>query len=170
MSASTITGSSRKPRGRLPGHVTSANILDEQSARNPKIVRVINKFPNSPNKDVGEGLNTAFEAMKKLRLKDPEVNERDNSVVVNIKHSPLASLHEAVMKYLEVHAEITNAIGRDLCGIRSENSMKDVFLSLKKSGLIEQAPKEREVSGLAEDGARNPTGELLTGGRAKPHR
>jgi ATP-dependent DNA helicase RecG len=43
--------------------------LNEQSARNPKIVRLINKFPDPPNKDVGDGLNTAFEAMKKLRLR-----------------------------------------------------------------------------------------------------
>lgn len=40
--------------GKLPGHVTTKNILDTQSARNPKIVRLINKFPNAPNKDVGE--------------------------------------------------------------------------------------------------------------------
>jgi ATP-dependent DNA helicase RecG len=51
--------------GRLPGHVTIANVLDEQFARNPKIVRLINKFPNPPNKDVGEGLNTAFQAMRR---------------------------------------------------------------------------------------------------------
>jgi ATP-dependent DNA helicase RecG len=34
--------------GRLPGHVTKENILTEQSARNPKIVRLINKFPDPP--------------------------------------------------------------------------------------------------------------------------
>ena len=55
--------------GKLPGYVTVKNILSSQSARNPKIVRFINKFPNAPNKDVGEGLNTAFDAMEKLRLK-----------------------------------------------------------------------------------------------------
>lgn len=48
--------------GKLPGHVTVANILTSQAARNPKIVRLINKFPGAPNKDVGEGLNTAFDA------------------------------------------------------------------------------------------------------------
>lgn len=65
--------------------------MREQSARNPKIVRLINKFPNPPNKDVGEGLNTAFEAMEKLRLKKPEIEEKKNSVVVYVAHSPLAS-------------------------------------------------------------------------------
>ena len=32
--------------------------------RTRTLVRLINKFPNPPNKDVGEGLDTAFEAMK----------------------------------------------------------------------------------------------------------
>lgn len=129
--------------GRLPGHVTTENALREQSARNPKIVRLINKFPNPPNKDVGEGLNTAFEAMTKLRLKSPEIEEGENSVTVYISHSPLASPEETVLEYLRTHNEITNRIGRELTGIRSENSMKDVFLRLKKRNLIEQVPDRR---------------------------
>jgi ATP-dependent DNA helicase RecG len=44
-------------------------------------VRLINKFPEPPNKDVGEGLNTAFDAMRRLNLKEPIVAERDNSVM-----------------------------------------------------------------------------------------
>ncbi|MDR3449053.1 MAG: ATP-binding protein [Alphaproteobacteria bacterium] len=126
--------------GRLPGHVTSENILYEQSARNPKIVRLINKFPDPPNKDVGEGLNTAFEAMKKNRLKPPIIEERDHSVIVHIRHASLASPHEVVLGYLENNDEITNMIARDLTGIRSENSMKVVFLALKRRGMIEPVP------------------------------
>ncbi|MBZ5539922.1 MAG: putative DNA binding domain-containing protein [Acidobacteriia bacterium] len=126
--------------GRLPGHVTRENILDEQSARNPKIVRLINKFPDPPNKDVGEGLNTAFEAMKQLRLKEPVIEETEHSVTVYIRHTPLASPHDTVLAYLENNDEITNMIARDLTGIRSENSMKSVFLSLKKRGMIEPVP------------------------------
>jgi ATP-dependent DNA helicase RecG len=126
--------------GRLPGHITLENILNEQSARNPKIVRLINKFPDPPNKDVGEGLNTAFEAMKRLRLKEPVIEQREHSVVVNIRHQPLASAHDTVMEYLKQNDEITNMIARDLTGIRSENSMKNVFLALKERGLIEPVP------------------------------
>lgn len=129
--------------GKLPGHITTQNMLREQSARNPKIVRLINKFPNPPNKDVGEGLNTAFEAMKRLRLKEPEIEENEHSVVVYISHTPLASPEETVLEYLATHDEITNRIGRDLTGIHSENSMKDVFLRLKKRNLIEQIPEKR---------------------------
>ncbi len=129
--------------GRLSGYVTVHNILGSQSARNPKIVRMINKFPNPPNKDVGEGLNTAFEAMKKLRLKQPEIEERENAVVVYIGHAPLASPEDTVLSYLQTHDEITNRIGRELTGIRSENSMKDVFLRLKKRKLIEPVPEKK---------------------------
>jgi ATP-dependent DNA helicase RecG len=34
------------------------------------------------------------------------------------------------MEYLKDHDEITNTVARDLTGIRSENTMKNVFLSL----------------------------------------
>lgn len=126
--------------GKIPGHVTKENILDEQAARNPRLVRLINKFPNAPNKDVGEGLNTAFEAMKALRLKAPEIEETDTSVIVHIRHSPLASPQDAVMAYLDNHVEVTNSLARELTGIKSENSMKDVFLSLFRRKLIERVP------------------------------
>jgi ATP-dependent DNA helicase RecG len=129
--------------GRLPGHITKDNILSEQSARNPKIVRLINKFPDPPNKDVGEGLNTAFEAMKKLRLQPPEVEERGNSVVIHIRHAPLASPHDVVMSYLKNHTEITNRIVRELTGIGSENVVKQVFLDLSARKLLERVPGKK---------------------------
>jgi ATP-dependent DNA helicase RecG len=126
--------------GRLPGHVTTDNILREQSARNPKLVRLINKFPDPPNKDVGEGLNTAFEAMKKLRLREPQIDERENGVVVYIHHAPLASAEEAVMGYLKTNPSITNSAARELTGIGSENKMKRVFLALNEAKMIERVP------------------------------
>jgi ATP-dependent DNA helicase RecG len=128
--------------GRLPGHVTSENILREQFARNPKLVRIINRFPEPPNKDVGEGLNTAFEAMEKLRLKQPIVEERANSVVVVLRHESLGSPEQLVMDYLKTQPEITNAIGRELSGIKSENTMKEVFYRLRERDLLEQVPEK----------------------------
>lgn len=123
--------------GKLPGHVTVKNVLDEQFARNGTLARLINKFPNPPNKDVGEGLNTAFDAMARLRLKPPIIEETGTSVVVKITHDPLATPEQSVMDYLENHDEITNRIARQLTGIRSENSMKEVFYRLRDRGDIE---------------------------------
>ncbi|MFZ2410154.1 MAG: ATP-binding protein [Candidatus Methanoperedens sp.] len=129
--------------GRLPGHITLANILTEQFARNPKVVRLVNKFPNPPNKDVGEGLNTAFEAMRRLRLKEPEIIENSNSVLVVIKHESLASPEETIIEYLEDHDEIANKIARELTGVKSEGTMSKVFLRLSKMGLIEPVPDRK---------------------------
>ena len=129
--------------GRLPGHVTTANILDTQSARNPALVRLINKFPNPPNKDVGEGLNTAFRAMETLRLKPPIIVEKDSSVLIIIRHEPLGSPEELVMKYMETNQEITNSIARDVTGIKSENTMKNVFLRLKVRDMLEPIPDRK---------------------------
>lgn len=122
--------------GKLAGHITVENILHEQFARNPKLVRLMNKFPSPPNKDVGEGLNTAFRAMEQLRLKQPKIEEKENSVLVIIRHEKLASPEDSVMEYLKTHNEITNAIGRVITGISSENVMKRVFLKLRDAGYI----------------------------------
>lgn len=126
--------------GSLPGHITTKNILSEQFARNGTIVRLINKFPNPPNKDVGEGLNTAFSEVKKLRLKEPEIIEKENSVLVVIKHEPLASPEEIVMEYLGLYDEIHNSTARELTGITSPDSMKQVFYNLQNKGLILKNP------------------------------
>jgi ATP-dependent DNA helicase RecG len=126
--------------GRLPGHVTAANILSEQFARNGKLVRLINKFPNPPNKDVGEGLNTAFQAMRALRLKDPIIEDRESSLLVKIVHERLASPEEAILTYLRQHSQITNSIARRITGIASENKVKEVFYRLRDAGKMERVP------------------------------
>ncbi len=129
--------------GRLPGHITIQNILNERFARNGNLVRVINKFPDPPNKDVGEGLNTAFAAMRRLKLKDPTIEERPNSVVVHIRHEKLASAEELVLDYLRKSPTITNPTARSLTGIASENAMKNVFYRLRDRDLLEQVPELR---------------------------
>jgi ATP-dependent DNA helicase RecG len=129
--------------GKLPAHITAENILDERFARNGAIVRLLNKFPDAPNKDVGEGLNTAFEAMHNLGLKEPGITEKDNAVVVVIKHEPLASPEEAIMEYLETHETIKNSEARRVAHVRADHQMKSVFGRMVKKGMIEQVPGTR---------------------------
>jgi ATP-dependent DNA helicase RecG len=129
--------------GTLPGHITERNILKERFPRNPTIVRLINKFPNPPNKDIGEGLKTAFAAMQKMRLRPPEVRQVGQSVIFYIRHTRLESPEDIVMGYLNAKPQITNSKGRELTGIRSENTMKEVFVRLAKKNLIERMPGTR---------------------------
>lgn len=126
--------------GTLPGHVTEKNILKTRFSRNSAIVNLINKFPNAPNKNIGEGLNTAFNAMRKLNLKIPKITQADNYVHVQIKHEKLAKSEELIMEYLEHNAEITNKIAREVCFIGSENVVKAIFIRLIDSKQIEKVP------------------------------
>ncbi len=64
--------------GKLPGYVTPENILSARFSRNSKIVRTLAKYPDPPNKDLGEGLNTAFQRMKDWKLRPPSIEEQDN--------------------------------------------------------------------------------------------
>ena len=126
--------------GTLPGHVTPENILSERFARNPSLVRLINKFPNPPNKDVGEGLNTAFESMRNLKLKPPEIYQEGGYVKVILKHEALATPEEAILLYLLKNDEIANRHARKACFIKSENKMKRILQNLVANGLLEPVP------------------------------
>lgn len=126
--------------GTLPGHVTAENILSERFARNPGLVRLINKFPNPPNKDVGEGLNTAFESMRQLKLKPPIIEQEGGYVKVILRHEALATPEEAILGYLLENDEIANRNARQICFIDSENKMKRILQLLVQNGLLEPVP------------------------------
>ena len=72
--------------GKLPGYVTIDNILSARFSRNAKMVRTLNRYKNPPNKDLGEGLNTAFQKMKEFGLRDPIITENDNYLKVTLPH------------------------------------------------------------------------------------
>ncbi|MFS0841110.1 ATP-binding protein [Paenibacillus sp. 1P03SA] len=126
--------------GRLPGYITVENILDSRFSRNTKVVRTLHRYNKAPNKDMGEGLNTAFQKMKEWRLKSPEIIEERNFVRVIIPHTSLASPEQSVLDFLEKNEVIRNRQARELTGIRSENTMKNVFYKLRDEGLIERVP------------------------------
>jgi hypothetical protein len=98
--------------GTLPAHITPENILNERFARNATIVRLINKFPDPPNKDVGEGLNTAFSAMREMKLKPPTIEQAGGYVKVILTHESLATPEEIIVKYLQDNDQITNRAPR----------------------------------------------------------
>jgi ATP-dependent DNA helicase RecG len=127
--------------GRLPGYVTTENILDARFSRNPKIVRTLSRYHDAPNKDLGEGLNTVFQKMKEWGLRAPLISEDGNSVKVVLPHTPLASPGDAILKFLRKHDRITNRQARDLTGIKSENLVKIEFYKLRDSELLEMIPE-----------------------------
>jgi ATP-dependent DNA helicase RecG len=127
--------------GRLPGYVSVHNILEARYSRNSKIVRNLARYPSPPNKDLGEGLNTAFQKMKEWRLKAPEITEQSNYVHVLIPHIPLAAPTEAILEFLQTSPTITNKQAREVTGIRSENLVKIEFYKLRDQKLLEMVPE-----------------------------
>jgi ATP-dependent DNA helicase RecG len=113
--------------GLLPAHITPDNILEERFSRNGVMVRLINKFPDAPNKDVGEGLNTAFEAMKTMKLVDPVIKQVGMNVVVTLKHEALGMPEALIMEYLESNDFIANKQARIVTNIGSENTIKHIL-------------------------------------------
>jgi len=126
--------------GKLPGYVRVDNILDARFSRNSKLVRCLNRYRDAPNKDMGEGLNTAFQKMKEWKLKPPVIEEDGNYIKVTIRHAPLAIPTDAILAFLTEHPAITNAQARDLTGIKSENAVKNEFYKLRDKGIIERVP------------------------------
>lgn len=132
--------------GRLPAHVTPENILNERFARNGNLVRLLNKYPLPPNKDVGEGLNTAFHAMRKLGLKEPTVENRENSVLVTIRHERLASREELILEFLETNPSIGNKRARILCYVDADYIMRRTFQKMEERQLIEKVPGTNQAT------------------------
>jgi len=129
--------------GRLPAHVTPKNILDERFARNGAIVRLLNKFPDPPNRDVGEGLNTAFDKMRELGLRDPVIEERYSDLLVTILHEQLASKEETIIKYLDANGTIRNKKARAITFVKDADQMKRILQKMVDKELIVPVPNTR---------------------------
>jgi ATP-dependent DNA helicase RecG len=78
-----------------------------------------------------------------LGLKDPQIEEKEADILVIIRHEPLASPEEAIMKYLESHETINNQSAREITNIRMDYQMKSILGRMEDAGMIEQVPGTR---------------------------
>lgn len=127
-----------KSPGRLPGFVTTSNILDNRFSRNSKLVRLLSKYSNSPNRDLGEGMNTAFQKMKDAGLKPPEVIEDGNFVRVTLKHVSIDNADGLIIEFLKKHNRINNRQALDLLGLESPDKVTAIFSKMRDRGLIKR--------------------------------
>ncbi len=126
--------------GKLPGYINIKNIYEERFARNPNLVRMLHNLPDPVNHNIGEGLDTARNEMKKLNLVDPEIIEMENSVKVVLKHKRVQSLREVILRYLRDNpgAHISNGDVRAISGEDDVNKVKKAIRKLRTEGLIEK--------------------------------
>lgn len=62
-------------------------------------IRSANKYPDPPDKDIGEGLRTVRSKMLEAKLKEPEFAIEDNYCVVRLGHTPLGRPEKMVLEY-----------------------------------------------------------------------
>ncbi|MBN8733345.1 MAG: putative DNA binding domain-containing protein [Acidobacteria bacterium] len=124
--------------GRLPANMTVKNLTTQRAARNGTIQRILNKFPDPPNRDVGEGIKTATAAMTALGLEPPTFKETESSFLVSIKHEKLATAELAIMDYLESHETINNKQARSITFIHEDWKVKSIFRRMELKKMIRQ--------------------------------
>lgn len=129
--------------GILPGHITKQNILNERYSRNGNLVRVINKFDNPPNKDIGEGLNTAFDAMRDSGLMYPRFESKENSVLVVIPNERVPDCTKVFLELLKTHGVLSSKDIERRKIFKSGNEQKKIIKQLKKDEIIETLPKNQ---------------------------
>nr|WP_254202648.1 MULTISPECIES: ATP-binding protein [unclassified Acinetobacter] len=125
--------------GKLPGYMTINNLYEERFSRNPNLVRMLHNLPEPLNHDIGEGLDTVKNELRKAGLVEPFFEENENSFVVTLNHKKLSSIETVILEYLSQNPDsyITNLLIRQLTGENDVNKVKGVLKRLRKENKIE---------------------------------
>jgi len=104
---------------------------------------MLNRFPEPPNRDVGEGIKTATAAMTAIGLEPPIFEERGDAFLVTIKHEKLATAELTIMEYLDTHATINNKQARKVTFIHEDWKVKSIFRGMEEKKMIKQVEGTR---------------------------
>jgi len=129
-----------------PGHITPANIQSERFARNPIILRTLNRFEQAPNLDIGEWVNRLFQIMKEHNLYDPYYIppiKKPHSVEVILFNLQKIEYWDTVNKYLEDNTYITSWVAREITGINDRVDMSRLLKSRVNQWLLIQEWEKR---------------------------
>ncbi|GBG04081.1 DNA-binding protein [Azospira sp. I13] len=122
--------------GRLPGYVTVENIRDARFSRNPKLVRMLAKFPDAPNKDLGEGINTVYERMRQAGFIDPILKEDGVNLYVMLKRVPKGDPINVISRFVDQHGHITNRQALDLLALEHPEQATNLFGKMREQKLL----------------------------------
>lgn len=133
--------------GTYPGHITPRNIRSERFARNPLILRTLNRSASAPNLDIGEGVDRMFRVMKDANLYEPfyiPPTLRPNSVQVFLLNLKKVEYWDTVSKYLDEHYRITNVKARGITSIADVLKMSRLLNSWASKNLLEKVSKSKK--------------------------
>ena len=128
--------------GTYPGHINVSNIRRERYARNPLILRTLNRFRAAPNLDIGEGVDRMFASMLAINLYEPLFVPP--SISPRSVHLILLNLHkveywDTVSHYLDEKGRITNSEARKITGIHDILKMSRLLSSWVDKKLLAKA-------------------------------
>lgn len=127
--------------GSFPGHIRVRNIRNERFARNPIILRTLNRFEKAPNLDIGEGVDRMFKVMKDKNLYEPlyfPPTIKPNSVLLILFNIHRVEYWDTVNNYLETNYRIDNVTARNITGVNDVLKMSRLLSSWVKKGFLER--------------------------------
>jgi len=96
--------------------------------------------------------------MRRLKLKDPVIEQRAGAVRATLRHESLATAEEMICSYLRNNDEINNSAARQITFIGSENTVKRIFQKMTASGMIERIPGRAQSKAGYRKGSNFPAG------------
>lgn len=144
--------------GRLPGHVTLANLLEERYSRNEALVQVLSEMGFIER--LGYGIDRMLAVCSQEGLESPRFEETAGGFRVTIfGHGPRlmgaappttlwATLHlnprqEALVTHLQAHRRITNREYQQLCPDASAETLRRDFADLVDRGFLLKIGEKR---------------------------
>ncbi|OGY31348.1 MAG: hypothetical protein A3C02_03485 [Candidatus Andersenbacteria bacterium RIFCSPHIGHO2_02_FULL_45_11] len=147
--------------GTYPGHITVENIREERFARNPLVLRTLNRFQAAPNLDIGEGVDRMFEVMKEQNLYEPLFSPpklRPNTVLLLLFNIHKIEYWDTVSKYLDENYRIINGKAREITGLDDVLKMSRLLRGWVERGLLEKVGKAKKDSYYRKPGQEVPQG------------
>ena len=130
--------------GRLPGHITLDNILDEHYSRNPRLVRGLYYWGYI--EELGQGVDIIYDAMRRDHHPDPEFRETGRSFMVTLRNAvdDLAQEMGAdtnprqlrALRYIRSHGRLTHARYRQLCPDATPEALRLDLHDLVERGIL----------------------------------
>ena len=152
--------------GTSPGHITVENIRAERFARNPLILRTLNRFQTPPNLDIGEGVDRMFKVMEEQNLYEPlyfPPTIRPNSVLLWLLSLHKIEYWDTVSKYLDENYRVTNKKAREITGVHDVLKMSRLLRGWVGKGLLEKIGKAKKDSYYRKPGQEIPKGLFSRG-------
>jgi len=126
--------------GTYPGQITINNIRKERYARNPMILRTLNRFNNPPNLDIGEGVDRMFKLMNENNLYEPlyfPPTVVPNNVLLYLLNLQKINYWDSVNKFLIDHLTINNKQAKIVTGISDTLKMSRLLKTWVDKRLLE---------------------------------